>query len=330
MTGLLVLRERLRNLYSKYDRYIGAAVKFLLMLSALLLIGQNLGYLAALRNPVIVIGLSLLCAFLPAGAMTAVTGLVFFLHLSAVSTEVMLVTGAVLLLMCLLYFSFKPGNGWLMVASMAACFLHVPGALLIAAGLVFSPMAAVPVIFGLILQQLADTVQKNYMVLNALSADASSMQKLTQLLDGLVQNQYLLLFAAAMAATVLLVYLIRRLAVNYAWLIAIVTGILTFLVVTLAGNLLFDITMPLWDIGGSAVCALALGLLAYVALFTVDYRRTEYVQFEDDDYYYYVKAVPKLSVSMPDIRIQKINARKIVHTQTGSERGQSRKQEERK
>ena len=27
--------------------------------------------------------------------------------------------------------------------------------------------------------------------------------------------------------------------------------------------------------------------------FSVDYTCTEYVQFEDDDYYYYVKAVPR-------------------------------------
>jgi hypothetical protein len=29
----------------------------------------------------------------------------------------------------------------------------------------------------------------------------------------------------------------------------------------------------------------------------VDYTRIESVQFEDDDYYYYVKAVPKVTVS---------------------------------
>ena len=37
---------------------------------------------------------------------------------------------------------------------------------------------------------------------------------------------------------------------------------------------------------------------------------TEYLQYEDDDYYYYVKAVPKIAVSAPDVKVQKINARK--------------------
>ena len=47
-------------------------------------------------------------------------------------------------------------------------------------------------------------------------------------------------------------------------------------------------------------------------VFAVDYSRTEYTQFEDDDYYYYVKAVPKIAVSAPDVKVRRINARKAV------------------
>ena len=44
MMSLLVLRERLRTFYSKYDLYILAVLKFAVTLTALLLINQNLGY----------------------------------------------------------------------------------------------------------------------------------------------------------------------------------------------------------------------------------------------------------------------------------------------
>ena len=43
--------------------------------------------------------------------------------------------------------------------------------------------------------------------------------------------------------------------------------------------------------------------------FPVDYSRTEYLQFEDDEYYYYVKAVPKLTVAAPKKTVKKINER---------------------
>ena len=45
-------------------------------------------------------------------------------------------------------------------------------------------------------------------------------------------------------------------------------------------------------------------------LFHLDYARTEQVQFEDDEYYYYVKAVPKVTVSGKEKQVKQINSRK--------------------
>ena len=42
--------------------------------------------------------------------------------------------------------------------------------------------------------------------------------------------------------------------------------------------------------------------------FNVDYTRTEYVQFEDDEYYYYVKAIPKNSVTKSKKTVKKITS----------------------
>ena len=44
--------------------------------------------------------------------------------------------------------------------------------------------------------------------------------------------------------------------------------------------------------------------------FHVDYSRVEKVQFEDDEYYYYVKAVPKITVETPSKTVKRINTPK--------------------
>ena len=44
--------------------------------------------------------------------------------------------------------------------------------------------------------------------------------------------------------------------------------------------------------------------------FCLDYSRTEKVQFEDDEYYYYVKAVPKMTVAAPTNTVKKINTQR--------------------
>ena len=40
----------------------------------------------------------------------------------------------------------------------------------------------------------------------------------------------------------------------------------------------------------------------------VDYSRVENTQFEDDEYYYYVKAVPKIVIAKQQKSVRKINA----------------------
>ena len=46
-------------------------------------------------------------------------------------------------------------------------------------------------------------------------------------------------------------------------------------------------------------------------VFGGDYSRTERLEYEDDEYYYYVKAVPKASVSTSERSIKKINAEPV-------------------
>ena len=52
----------------------------------------------------------------------------------------------------------------------------------------------------------------------------------------------------------------------------------------------------------SAVLVLVLQFFIH----NLNYSRTEYVQFEDDEYYYYVKAVPKNTVALTEKKVKKI------------------------
>ena len=59
----------------------------------------------------------------------------------------------------------------------------------------------------------------------------------------------------------------------------------------------------------------AVGYLCQILFFSVDYSRTEYVQYEDDEYYYYVKAVPKINIVNAEVKVKQINARKTKKAQ---------------
>ena len=119
------------------------------------------------------------------------------------------------------------------------------------------------------------------------------------------------MFVAILAFTVclLLVYNLRMRAADQAWKIAIGAGVISELVLFIAGDLAFGVhTDYLTLILGSAV-SVVIGMALEFMIFSVDYSRTQRMQFEDDEYYYYVKAIPKIVVSAPEKTVKKINER---------------------
>ena len=115
---------------------------------------------------------------------------------------------------------------------------------------------------------------------------------------------------AAFAVTVILVYFIMRLSIDYAWTIAMVAGAVVNITVLLVGDLMFDTNVALLEVVLGNVLSLLLAVVLQFFVFNVDYSRTEKVQFEDDEYYYYVKAVPKIVVARPEKKVKQINSQK--------------------
>ena len=133
---------------------------------------------------------------------------------------------------------------------------------------------------------------------------SSATSKFVMALNQLLGNKEMYLVLATFILMMILVYAIRRMSVDHAWTIAIVTGILTGFIVLFAGYLLLGITgRALWLVIGN-ILSLLISLIQQFLFFNLDYSRTERVQFEDDEYYYYVKAVPKMYVSTTDKQIK--------------------------
>ena len=79
-----------------------------------------------------------------------------------------------------------------------------------------------------------------------------------------------------------------------------------YLVLGAPGKILFMII--------GSIVSLLIGFVIQFIFMNLDYARTERVQFEDDEYYYYVKAVPKMAVSAPAKSVKKINVQTRPHT----------------
>ena len=71
---------------------------------------------------------------------------------------------------------------------------------------------------------------------------------------------------------------------------------LGYLVLNISGK-------TLWLLIGS-ILSMLIGFVLEFLFMNLDYARTERVQFEDDDYYYYVKAVPKKMVASKEVTVK--------------------------
>ena len=131
-----------------------------------------------------------------------------------------------------------------------------------------------------------------------------------QILKSLFSNETMLLMILAFVAAAMIVFLIRNRSFDYAWTIAIAAGMVVQLAIIFIGYSCMEVDLSIGAIAAGMAGSVILAFIVQFFLFTVDYSRTEFLQFEDDDYYYYIKAVPKIAVSAPDVKVQQINKRK--------------------
>ncbi len=314
MTTLLVAKQILMTLYSKYEVYITPLLKFLLAFISLLLINSRLGYMNSIDKLTVVLIAALMCSFMPMNFIVVMSALFTLLHLYAFSLECVLVVGTGFLLMFLLYLRFSPKDT-LVVILLPICFLmKIPYFIPLAMGLIGTPASVVSVACGVIAYYMIHYVTQNASAIMAITADTESAKfsvaKFKSVIDGLLNNKEMVVIIMAFAVTVIMVYLIRRLSIDYAWTIAMVAGTVVDIMVLLVGDLMFDTNVALFGVIFGNIVSFLLAVVLQFFVFNVDYSRTEKVQFEDDEYYYYVKAVPKVVVSNPEKKVKQINSQR--------------------
>jgi len=320
MMQLLLVKEKLKEFYGKFDIYINPVFRFLLSFLSLWMLKLNLGYMEKLGSMPVMLVVSLLCSLLPRGSVVLFFAIFLLGHIYALSLEAFAVCFVVLLIMFFSYYIFKPGDGIVLVIVPLLFWLKLPYLAPLALGLAGTALSAVPLSFGVILFYMIQAVKQNATALT--ESEVSSMLVRFQLMvDQVVVNRAMLVMIVAFAVTAVLVYAIHRLSVPHSWTIAIGVGAVAELAILLVGTTVMHVsrvnfTVPQMVIGILVSALLALALEFF--LFSVDYSRTEYVQFEDDDYYYYVKAVPKLTVAPMQREVKR-----FAVNQKGQEQGLS-------
>ena len=308
-TGLYRTRDNLIQFYKKQEYLILPAFRFLVSLAVLFLLrshlGVHIGEGAALNSTLLNVIIALVCSLIPTGYAAGVLALVMVWDLYGLSLEAVAICLALILICILVYFRFSPRDSMILLLMPVAYAVNLHYAVPVLAGLMFGPGAAVPVVFGLVFTRFVLLVEESLPEIGSSGGEAlvtgeRLISNFRGLIDGMMHDRSLIVLAIALAAALIAVWFIRLLAVNYAWIAAITVGCIVELVCLLVGEMMFSAQIDIVSVFVGIVLSFVLAQIVRYFIFNMDYLRVENVQFEDEDYYYYVKAVPKMMFPLTD------------------------------
>lgn len=309
MMTLLVLRARLQSLYQKHEIYLKPIFKFIIAIIVFATINANIGYDRHLKQMPIVLALSLLCAFTPTAVLVLLAALVAFLHIYSVSVILSAIILILFIIMYGLFLRFTPKLGLVVLAVPILFYLKIPYTVPLLLGVFSTPVAIIPTCLGVMVYFLLHIIEEAAAIQANMSIQ-DTMTVYSYVVNGLKDNGQLLTALAVFSITILITWLVWRMKFDYSHEIAIAAGCLTNIFGFLLSSLKFDTTEQIGTmIIGTVISGIAVGIIQFFRL-SLDYSAAEHVQFEDDDYYYYVKAIPKINVTTPQVNVKRFNTQK--------------------
>ena len=308
MGKLYEVKGHISAFYAKYSGYVDRVLRFFLALLTFGFINSNIGFTMLLANPFMSIAVSLICAFLPTVMTVVFAMFVVLVHVYTVSMGMEIVLMVILLVMYALYLRYTPGKATILLLVLISHMLGMPMVIPVIFGLVGSPICIVAISMGTLFYYMIDYV-RSYAILIGTVAETGIMEQISAYTQQIFTNNIMWATIVSYGLVLLIVYYLRKLAVDHAWKIAIIAGVLSNLIVMAFANVIIDVPVDYTTLLIGSILSVVVAMLVEFFAFSVDYSRTEYLQFEDDEYYYYVKAVPKMSVAAPEKTVKRINER---------------------
>ncbi len=319
MEEIMRIRMRLIEIYKRYEDVINIAAKFIAGLLVFYIMSDlSMGGVTGLRKAAIILLGAIITTFSSASVFIVVCALGAVVFIGAASIETAIVALMVFFLLYVFYGRIFPKESVLFIAMLVCFKIKLPYVIPILGGLYFGAGAIFPAAAAMFVNQFALNLGEVIKMAPTSEFSASTMpdnlfNMYTYIFTDAAQTFYGCFFsAAAIAVAVIAAWAISNMSIDHEKEIAIIVSAIVmiiglFLAVILGGS---D-----FSVFGLPVCVAISAVIVYaIRLFDdlPDYRHTERVQFQDKNYFYYVKAVPKIGT-------YDTNQRAGIHSDRGEE-----------
>lgn len=295
MSGLLTVRDTIRDFLRKYDEITVPIIRFIAALIIFNSVNSLYGYSDLFERGIVLFLLSVISALVSDIVVVLLVGAVMCVNSFAVSTEAGAMFLILFVLMYCLYMRMFSECSWILILVPVLYAFNLQYAAPLIVAIFVGITGAVPAAFGVVLYYFSIYLKEVYNILNAAEVD-EQFQEFSYIVKGLTKNKEMMVAAIVFSVVIVITNTIHRLSFDYSWYVAIGIGAVSNIICFIICGSILDAGVQ----GGAVVMGTIIGTLIALAIqlckSVADYSRKESVQFEDDEYYYYVKAIPKLGM----------------------------------
>ncbi|MBO4400092.1 MAG: hypothetical protein J5795_08195 [Lachnospiraceae bacterium] len=307
MILIFEIRAKLAEIYQKYDLIIRTALKFILMFFVLKKTAGVIGFNTTLSGNAVITSMAAFCVVLPPSLMLLVAVAYVFLQILTASALIAVTVLMIFLVLYLFFLRFAPKEGIAVLATPVLCSFGFPFIVPLFLGMFGTILSIVPAACGVVVFYVLKAVRDNIITIEELKTKKDEILLIyMKILDNLLKNPKMYVMIAVFAVVIVTVVLVRYLQMDYSFEISLGVGTGVMILGFILGYLKYemDFTVPKMLFGS----LIAMGIV-FVCLFfyrVLHYAAAEHVQFEDERYYYYVTAVPKITATSPKRGFRKV------------------------
>ena len=300
------LKELMIGFYQKNANMLIPIFKGVFSFIALMVLKGMFPYDSKLNVWVLFIGVSVVQAFLPIVTLFFAGFALILTNTWNVSIDIFAVYLIIMLIILLACIRIDGKYTVILLITPILFVCKMEYFLPVILGITVGYGAIIPCISGVLLYFFSQYTMEASMLITT-SANTEIGAGLQRMIDMVSIDRHLIVVLVAFSLIIILSSCLYHLLHEKAWMAAMVVGHITLAFVMLVGTYVFELDLSAIRIFLEVILSMGICLIIQLFRGIGDVSRIEKVSFEDDEYIYYVKAVPKIRMTHQEVNKKIIN-----------------------
>jgi hypothetical protein len=308
MTRLLELKEMFIDFYKINEKKVNIILKFVLNFIVIYKLNTFFSNSNIFSSNIFTVPLAIITAFISGSWFLLLLIIFIIIKISFLSIEMAVFTTILMIMSYILYISVFPKLSYVIILIPLLFSFKMIYLIPIITGLLFGPISILTVVLGVGIYYFGNTIP---VLLNTVATTIEPTDSIVHIynhfIDSIFNNKKFIITIVVFALVIVVTYFVSKLEFDYIWYIAIITGGIVNVLGLVLGSIFFVVDIHIIQVVFGTLFSILIACVIQFFRFSLDYERSEKVQFEDDDYYYYVKVIPKVKISKAIKEVKKIH-----------------------